>query len=767
MQTSPTADTSRLSGPSFRFCIAPGLIDRSCLYYQLALAVAPARGEEQNTSMRIAHLSDRVLSQPVELRKSRLGVWTIKASDRLDVAYAMGWLHARDRAFQMDMGRRVAAGRLAELFGPGALPRDSRQRRLGLSRTAAAGPERLPANQRELLRRYVLGVNAGLAAKPASSLWHALLGRRRMEPWQESDTLLVFLALYQTLAFDLSGKVTERDLRAALPDAVASFLMPPAAPVGDGVPPVPPPVRDWLRTHGAHTFDIDRAMPRLARSSAGSNCWTLSGERTASGRAMLACDTHLAPGLPGPWHRVEAHVGARRISGASIPGLPIVIIGANGSLAWGLTNVPGDTLDVLSPDEAGPVVETADETIHVRGRRAETVQYIATAEGPLLPAEDGNEPLVVRWSGLWPASMDLGLADLAWCDTLEEGVEAARASGGPPVYLHLAHVTQGTAMTIAGRIPRRLDGVLTRDLYEPASEKPVERDSSMSQSLVSANDYKTAASPLHDKGWNHPPDHRARRIEEILRSRGAWTEQDFLTVQLDVRASHLDYYRRLAVEALEDDTAPPWPGDLRRLAAKAIDAWDGRLSAASVGAPLLREFSHRLADAVLSPFITACRQQRPGFSYAWRNTEPLVRSVLACRDPVLLGWPGELEWSGCLNRVLAEAASTLARRHDRPIDVLTWGDTRRRTMSHPVAEMFFRGLAGRLPIPGDGDEDCVNAMGDGAIPAQRLVVTPGGEERGLFAMIGGQSESLLSRHYFDHHRIWADGGATALVVTQA
>src|SRR5262245_39962726 len=253
--------------------------------------------------MRTRHLRDPVLNRPIELQTSRLGVSTIVASHRLDVAYAMGWLHARDRAFQMDLSRRSTAGRLAELLGRSALPHDRLQRQLGLARTAEAALERLPAGQRDLLRRYAAGVNAGLRFKRTASLWHVLLGRRRMAPWREADTLLVALSVYQALGFDPHGRLTERCVRAALPPAVASFLLPQAQPVGDAVPPVPAAVLDWMRQPAARAPDADAdvvlAARSVARQSLGSNCWTISGELTASGRPLLACDTHMPPGLPG------------------------------------------------------------------------------------------------------------------------------------------------------------------------------------------------------------------------------------------------------------------------------------------------------------------------------------------------------------------------------------------------------------------------------------------------------------------------------------
>lgn len=673
----------------------------------------------------------------------------------------MGWLHARDRAFQIDCARRSAGGRLSELFGKTSFDKDRLQRQLGTTRTATSAVESLPPNQRELLRFYKAGVNDQLASRRVPSFWHAASGLWRMDPWNETDTLLVLIALYQALSFDVSGRLTEQGLRHALPEAVASFLMPSCSTEDDY--PVPPEVLCWLREQPylARHASLEAFEP-LPSQALGSNCWTVSGDLTASGEPTLACDTHLAPGLPCPWHRVEVEMGQRRLAGAAIPGIPMVLLGSNGSLAWGLTNLPGDTLDIVPSQEAGPPIKVETDTIHVRGRGPENVHYIATQEGPLLALEEGTEPVVVRWSGLWPSALDLGLERLAWCDTLDQALEVARESGGPPVYLHLAHRVEGIAMTLTGRRPLRRQDKLVRDCYERGAENPVERGAS-GRILFSANDAKPKGSPFYGRGWNHPSSSRALRVEGILRGRKGWREREFLTLQSDLHATHLDAYRELAQEGLRGPASDVWPEGLRARAAKAIESWDGELREDSLGAPLLEEYASRISSTVLEPFLVACRERQPAFSYSWRNKEPMVRSLLSLQDPSLWGWPAGTPWSVFLDHLLGKAAIELERLRAQPLEKLTWSQGRKRRLTHAAPGAFFWGAIGKLPLPACGDEDCVFAMGDGAIPAQRLVITPGAEERGLFSMTGGQSENPFSRHSRDHHRIWMSGEAMPLL----
>ncbi len=152
------------------------------------------------------------------------GVPSIQAATRDEALRAWGYMHARDRAFQMDLARRHAAGRLAEWFGQSELPHDRFQRVFGLARVAGQVFQHLPATQQQLLTAYTQGVNLRLSRRRYPSLAHLSL-RARMEPWRETDSLLVFIGLYQLLAFDLAGRQSEFVLQSQLPPPIAAFLM--------------------------------------------------------------------------------------------------------------------------------------------------------------------------------------------------------------------------------------------------------------------------------------------------------------------------------------------------------------------------------------------------------------------------------------------------------------------------------------------------------------------------------------------------------------
>lgn len=331
------------------------------------------------------------LHAPVTVERDALGVPSIHAADRLDAALALGFVHAQDRFFQMDLLRRVGAGELAELLGPGLVPVDRRHRLhrfRGVARQVVARSS--PAEQ-ALGEAYARGVNAGLAALGERPFEYLLL-RLPPAPWKPEDSYLATYAMF----FGLNdaeglGESILGEIRARLPLPLFEFL----APVGTEwdapllgepmrTPPVPGPEVFDLRQPGrapwADAAGDSRSSARAAAlrgpsrpAAAGvpgawrpaapddqdelpglgaSNCWAVSGAHTADGRALLANDMHLGIWVPNTWYRAalfwQAADGTpRRVAGVSLPGTPGIAVGSNGHVAWGFTNSFADNTDVI------------------------------------------------------------------------------------------------------------------------------------------------------------------------------------------------------------------------------------------------------------------------------------------------------------------------------------------------------------------------------------------------------------------------------------
>jgi penicillin amidase len=395
------------------------------------------------------------LGAPVGITRDALGVPTIDASNRVDAARALGFLHGQERFFQMDLMRRAAAGELAALAGPVALRADRMFRIHRFREAAKRAVQAMDPVERRMVDAYAEGVTAGLAKLGARPFEYWLL-RASPKPWLPEDTVLVNFAMW----LDLQESNGEPDLsRAAVRDLfspeVAAWLLSPAdpfdAPVDGSVieapsmPPSPgaarvttartdpsaagyhpnesiptatpfpprhtpstPPLATLLtRPTSQSILDLwigDRRLGSGVLSagfsgadpdySIGSNSWAVAGSRTAGGAALVANDMHLGLRLPHIWYRATLTVGGARIDGVTLPGTPVFIIGSNGRVAWGFTNSEIDTSDIV-------IVETDP---------ADPSRYL-TPDGPVpfevfqesLQVAGGDaETLAVRWTRWGP-----------------------------------------------------------------------------------------------------------------------------------------------------------------------------------------------------------------------------------------------------------------------------------------------------------------------------------------------------------------------------
>ncbi len=322
------------------------------------------------------------LSAPVKIERDALGTVTIDAANADDMARALGYVHAQERYFEMDLMRRTSAGELAELFGPIALKFDEQHRVHRMRARIDAHLDAFTGAQHEQLQAYTEGVNAGLAALKARP-WPYLLLRQRPKPWTLADSALVGYAMY----FDLQDSQDQDEyalwkLKPHLPDALFKLL------AHDGSSWDAPLMGDALGDAMLPTADeVDlRKLPAPSRSEArayeeklapGSNDWAVDGTLTKDGRAIVADDMHLGLRAPDIWFRARlryadarAQGGKVDVAGFSLPGLPAIIVGSNTHVAWGFTDSYIDTADWKALPKDAPLREH-HEKILIAGKPAE------------------------------------------------------------------------------------------------------------------------------------------------------------------------------------------------------------------------------------------------------------------------------------------------------------------------------------------------------------------------------------------------------------
>jgi penicillin amidase len=720
------------------------------------------------------------LTAPTQTALDAQGIPRITAQNREDAFRVLGYATARDRLFQMDLLRRNAAGRLAEVLGEAVLEVDIQHRRLGFAQVAEEAWARLPAEQRAVLTAYAAGVNAGarsLSVRPPELL---ALGYE-FAPWRPEDSLLVVLAMAETLTWSVPEERMATVMAAALPPPLYGFLLPAVDQYTQrlsGQPPAAPPalplaaLSSTLRENRASGsragWVADPPPPR------GSNGWVVGPAKARGGRALPANDMHLGLGVPNLWYRAELRYGATELTGFTLPGVPLLIAGSNGRIAWGYTSTHGDFADLvmleMDPADASRYrtpqgyVRFGErvETIPVRGAAAHVLKVQETQWGPVLPEAVLGKPAALRWTALDPAATDLGLLAVAEASDVPAALAAFNRAGGPPLNALVADSGGHIGWTVSGRVPKRhgLDGLVSQSWadgsrgwagYLSPAELP-RRIDPPEGFIVNANQRMglDLAEP-HPVGNAFDNGHRAHRIAERLAGLRDADERDMLGLQLDTRAGMHRFYQDLALGLLRDDH--PDEQRLKRL----LERWDGHAEPDSIGFALLDAFRQRLLDAVVAPYLTRCRQLDPAFAYQWAAADDPLRQLLAAKPAELLPDPEHYRnWDDWLRAILLQEADRAA-----PI----WGDANRVAIAHPLSAALPAALADWLDMPKRavaGCSECVRAYRDSGGASERLVVAPGHEETGIFHMPGGQSGHPMSPHYRDQQAAWVAGEATPL-----
>ena len=393
------------------------------------------------------------LSGPVQVIHDAHGVPHIFAATEEDALTALGYVHARDRIWQMDVQRRIGSGRISELIGERSLPFDQLMRTLGLRRRAEAAVAELPPVVRGRLDAYVRGVNAWIDNAPSPLPPEFVVGGYEPEAWSPTDTLV----LGQLMALRLSGNYRDEVMRARLVDALGedrtSALFP------DEATPL------WSidqASRGAAIDAVERlaaALPEPLGPNGASNAWIVGGAHTATGAPILANDPHLGLDVPTTWYLARLETPDAVRAGATLPGAPYHIIGHNGGIAWGLTTTGADTQDLfiervdpdnpdqyLTPDGPAPF-DTRTETIDVADADPVTITIRETRHGPVL-SDLGNEDI----DGITPDGtvIAVAIAGFESNDTVAEALDALKpcVDGGRSL---------GGAGALAGADTERVD----------------------------------------------------------------------------------------------------------------------------------------------------------------------------------------------------------------------------------------------------------------------------------------------------------------------
>lgn len=736
-------------------------------------------------------VSAAALGAPVTIERDALGVATIEGASRMDVAFGTGYAHAQDRYFQMDLARRLSAGRLAELVGDAALDADRRNRLHRFEAVAAQVLERLPDAERTLLEAYAAGVNAGLASLGARPFEYLLL-RQRPQAWQARDSLLVVYTMFLQLNDSRADADRQRGLlRSILPEDVFRFVYSVSseweAPI-DGLvteaAPVPGPGTYDLRRFEDAFRDARVAATRAVTEprAVGSNNWAVAGSRTRSGAGLVANDMHLGLGVPNTWYRARLRVrdGAPRdLTGVTLPGAPLMVVGSNGHVAWGFTNSYGDWSDLVEVERSADGLEyrTQDgwrpfarfeETLRSSSGRTESLVVLWTRWGPLLEAGTGRNALALAWTAHDPEATNLHWVALETARDVESALATANAIGGPVQNFVAADAQGNIGWTLLGRMPLRGAG------YEPGVPADWTQPGAGWQGWRRPDQYPRVTNPPSGRIWSAnnrvvggealaaigdgSPDRgaRARQIRDALLGIESATERDMLAIQLDDRALFLVRWRDTLLDVLDADAVAGEAGraEFRRL----VEDWGSRAAADSVGYLMVRAFHEAFERRVFEALTIEARSRNPGAALSVpRQFEEAAWRLLQERPAHLLD-PRYASWDEFVLATVDETIAGLAQDCGE-LARCRWGERNAVTMRHPLSRAIPP-LARWLDMPvepmgGDHDMPHVHVSGFGA--SERFAVSPGREQDAYFQMPGGQSGHPLSPYYRAGHEAWVRG----------
>ena len=759
------------------------------------------------------------LSAAVRVERDRLGVPSIHASTREDVARALGFLHGQDRFFQMDLARRRAAGELAALVGARAVVLDREIRIHRFRAEARRAVDLLTPEHRRIVNAYTDGVNAGLTSLGASPFEYLLL-RQDPAPWKVEDSFLVILSMFVTLQdTDGSYESTLGTMHDLLPREMFEFLAPKGtewdAPI-DGkaftVPPIPGPdvYNLRLKRAGRRTLPLPERPPRVQlptpnsqnpiaskldiggweldgprREALGSNNWAVSGAHGADGNAIVANDMHLFIRVPNTWYRASMEWSGHRLVGLTLPGVPALVTGSNTNVAWGFTNTYADWGDLveLETDPAHPnryrtsdgwrEFQKFDETIAVAGAPEQHEEVKWTIWGPVLGPDHRGRLRAYAWVAHSPDRLATRVTPFEDARTIEDAFDEANGAGIPGQNLVLADRAGRIGWTVYAAIPRRagIDGSLPsswadgsrgwkgwldRSEYPRVIDPPDGRIWTANARVVGGEMLAT----LGDGGYEVGA--RARQIREHLMARDRFTVRDMLAIQMDITSEFLDRWRQLLLDSLPATATDGHPrrAELRRIVDR---SWPGRAAPDSAAYGLVHRFRDLLSERVIAFVLSDCYEADPTFDYATvrRREGPLWKMVT--EKPQHLLDPQYATWDELILSTIDTVIDEDTKDGPNGLAARTWADDNVVTYRHPLSAALPSFLSRWLDMPKRalaGDMYTIQVHFGSLGASDRMVVSPGHEEEGIMQMPTGQSGHPLSPFYGNSHDAWVNGDAT-------
>ena len=666
------------------------------------------------------------VSAKATIARDALGVPHIESATWEDAIFLQGYATAQDRMWQMDALRRLAAGELAEVVGKAALESDQEARRLRLAQIADDAERTMPDADRAVLAAYARGVNDYLETHRGRLPLEFTLLNYDPRPWRVRDSILAGLHMYRTLTTSWREEIEKLHMLERGDRAMVDFLFP----ARTGFDPQP-----------------------------GSDAWAVSGERSATGKPILANDPHLDFGIPATWYMIHLRAPGLNVTGVTLPGVPAVIIGHNESIAWGITNLGFDVQDLyrenIDPQTGRYVfmgrVEQARlerDAIAVKGAKPiETLTWV-TRHGPIF-LNDENRQYALHWAAADPGTFQFPFLEIDRAHDWKEFTAAIARFPGPGQNFVYADTTGNIGYHATGRNPIRrkgcggdvpadgASGECEWDGIIPFDELPSFFNPAHG-AVVTANQNPFPDDYKYPVNGHFAPPYRATQIRTLLDRTSKWEPRHMLEVQKDV-----------------------YSGFSQFLAQQVVAAWDARKAsnpALKDAVDLLRSWNGQMEKGTAAPMVVtlvfqqlrkaAAERAAPGSGQAYDFImAPAVLEKLLRERPA--GWFPD--YNGTIMKCFADAVEEGAKIQGSKVSRWDYGQYNALKISHPVG--------GQLPVIGSyfdigpvsmsGSSTTIKQTTRRMGPSMRMIVDLADLDHSLQNITIGESGHRLSSHYKD------------------
>lgn len=718
------------------------------------------------------------------LSRDQQGYLTITAEDRNDAAYALGFAHAQERFFQMDLTRRQAAGELAELFGDIALALDISHRQHRLRHRAEQALSQLPLSDLQLLSDYSRGVNDGLQQLTLPPFEYLLL-RKKPLPWQETDSLLMIYSMY----LELQGEMGKDEyamtlLKQAIPEDWYAFLQQHSA--------------DWQAAlDGSEVEPVavpDSAYPAILRSlnschkctlkdstDIGSNNFAVAGSLTSHGSAILADDMHLGIRVPATWYKTQLNWQdndrSHQVTGLSLPGTPAIVVGSNGQIAWGFTNSTADWHDLirLTVSEDGKQYLTADgwqpfqfyqDVIRVNQSEDHLLTLKETHWGPVISFNE-TETFALRWAAYDSKAVNLNLVKLEKVQAVSEALSIGSITGIPAQNLLVADNKGQIGWTIMGAIPYR-------QLNDWDTAQDWSKTDNFWQDYININQHPFIFNPPSGRLWTansrtmsgetyqllgnggYDLGARGMQIRDALFAKTQFNEQDLHAIQLDQQAVMLQRWKQLLLSRLTPETIAAYELEQYH---HYIETSAKSASTDDIGYSLVRAFREQTLQQLFVPLSAYLEQHGAEGRHLKYSLETPGWALLQLRREDTLP-EAYYDYDDLLLRAILDSKRKLEQQTGA-LNAASWGKLNQAKINHPLSSAVP--IIGKwLNMPADelaGDSHMPRVQRVAFGQSQRMVVSPGQEQHGILTIPAGQSGHPLSPFYRADHPYWVQGAA--------